>query len=1239
MAKRLLSCIIILVALTLSKQTIAQSVATTTITFSGFQGCGGCTVCGADYYCFNTLSSYCGNTAPCGTKTFIDPVPAGNIVTSVLVGYYSADCSGGSLSATINGNAVPTVNEGNTGCACSNNPCGISASSSSNFPCGLPGYNNGGSNSLQLCTGANVCINKLTLTLTYAPANQATPATQPGAISGSTVFCAGMAQTYSIPAVANAASYTWTVPAGWTINSGQGTTSINVTPGSSGGSICVKATNLCGTSPQTCLTVVPNTPSSAPTSASANPTSVCGSGTTTLTLAGGSLGTGATWQWYSGSCGGTSVGSGSSIIVSASSTTTYYVRAVGTCNTTTCASVTFTVNPIPTANAGSPAVLTCANTSTTLAGSGGGTYSWTGPGIVSGGSTANPVINQPGSYSLTVTSAGCNSVPSVVTVTQNTTAPTVTVSGTQTITCASTSASLSGSATPSTCTPVWTGGVCAGSTSYNATACSAGNYTLTVTNPANGCTSSAVESVVSSNNIPAATASNSGSITCTTTTAQVVATTTSTPVSYTWSGPGAVSGAATSTGTVSVAGTYQCVITNTLTGCSTTVTTNVPSNTTPVAASIAPTGSITCTTTTLALSASPTGANYNYNWTGTGIVSGGTTATPVVNQGGNYSVVITNTINGCTGNANITVPTNTTSPTVSVSPSSYTTSCASPTVQLTANSSDPGVTYSWTSPGTGSLNNSGIANPIASGSGVFTVVVTSTATGCSSAASPGTATVVPDANVPSISMSASTLSITCVTTTVSVAVTSTPTPLSYSWSPNPLSGGSTSNPVFDTPGTYSVVATNTVNGCSTNGNVAVVMDTVRPTIAIAPGNVIDCANLTSVINATIAASGPTVCVWSGPGITGSPNNAGVTVNQAGTYTISVTNTSNGCVNTDTSSVSTNTVAPTATVTTVSTNSVISCSAPSVSLTVNTTPASGLTYNWTPGGSTAQTIVVSNAGAGGVTVLNTANGCSVTVPFSVSGSTTAPVVSTPNGSIACGATSSTLSASSTNTNVVYSWTGPNAGSIISGGNSANPVIADAGTYTVTSTDTISGCFTTSTVSVVQTNVQAAFTANPVSGIAPLVVNFTNQSVGATSFTWVFGDGSPNSTATDPSNTFTTGGTYVVMLIASASPCADTAYMTIVVSDGLTLEIPNVFTPNNDSINDIFTIKSTGVKEISLQIFNRWGEKLFEFTGPKAGWDGKTGQGSTVPDGTYFYFVKATGFDGKVIDKDGTVNLYR
>lgn len=132
--KLLFNCIASLLLLVFLTLRGYSQTATATIVYTGFQACGGCAVCGADYYCFNTTSSYCGNTAACDTKTFMDPVPPGNIVTAVTVNYFSAQCAGGSLSASINGNSIPTVNEGSTGCACSSNPCAQSACHQMCFP-------------------------------------------------------------------------------------------------------------------------------------------------------------------------------------------------------------------------------------------------------------------------------------------------------------------------------------------------------------------------------------------------------------------------------------------------------------------------------------------------------------------------------------------------------------------------------------------------------------------------------------------------------------------------------------------------------------------------------------------------------------------------------------------------------------------------------------------------------------------------------------------------------------------------------------------------------------------------------------------------------------------------------------------------------------------------------------------------------------------------------------------------
>ena len=79
--------------------------------------------------------------------------------------------------------------------------------------------------------------------------SKALPSPDPITSSGTTVFCAGQTRTYSIPAVPGATKYGWTVPAGATINSGQGTTSIAATFGNISGMVCVDASNSCETSP------------------------------------------------------------------------------------------------------------------------------------------------------------------------------------------------------------------------------------------------------------------------------------------------------------------------------------------------------------------------------------------------------------------------------------------------------------------------------------------------------------------------------------------------------------------------------------------------------------------------------------------------------------------------------------------------------------------------------------------------------------------------------------------------------------------------------------------------------------------------------------------------------------------------------------------------------------------------------------------------------------------------------
>ena len=84
------------------------------------------------------------------------------------------------------------------------------------------------------------------------------------------------------------------------------------------------------------------------------------------------------------------------------------------------------------------------------------------------------------------------------------------------------------------------------------------------------------------------------------------------------------------------------------------------------------------------------------------------------------------------------------------------------------------------------------------------------------------------------------------------------------------------------------------------------------------------------------------------------------------------------------------------------------------------------------------------------------------------------------------------------------------------------------------------------------------------------------------------------------------------------------------------IPNTFTPNGDGMNDTFGIAGEGVQEFKMQIFNRWGQMIYESANANDRWDG-TFQGVKVPMGTYIYKVSAKGLKGQRQNKEGNVNV--
>ncbi|MFA6127350.1 MAG: gliding motility-associated C-terminal domain-containing protein [Bacteroidales bacterium] len=182
------------------------------------------------------------------------------------------------------------------------------------------------------------------------------------------------------------------------------------------------------------------------------------------------------------------------------------------------------------------------------------------------------------------------------------------------------------------------------------------------------------------------------------------------------------------------------------------------------------------------------------------------------------------------------------------------------------------------------------------------------------------------------------------------------------------------------------------------------------------------------------------------------------------------------------------------------------------------------------------------------------------------------------------------------------------------------------------------------------VYASFSVTPKTGEAPLEVTMkvdsssNGGSENSISYDWEFFE------ITDTAELYTTSetklslerpGEYDSRLISRYLQCTNVyspeGYIKV---DSSLLEIPNVFTPNEDGANDYFQVKAVSLKSFSGKIMNRWGRVVFEWTDPKTlekGWNGRyMNDGKPAPSGTYYYIISATGYDdvsykGKINEK--------
>jgi gliding motility-associated-like protein len=216
----------------------------------------------------------------------------------------------------------------------------------------------------------------------------------------------------------------------------------------------------------------------------------------------------------------------------------------------------------------------------------------------------------------------------------------------------------------------------------------------------------------------------------------------------------------------------------------------------------------------------------------------------------------------------------------------------------------------------------------------------------------------------------------------------------------------------------------------------------------------------------------------------------------------------------------------------------------------------------------------------------------------------------------------------------------------------------GQYEVTATDD-NGCVITEIVTVDSLNPVADFDLTSVDfdieweGTAPVTVSVTNLSLyfanpnnpqADTTFFYSFGDSIWNVVQDYQLNidtTFTSATTLDFCLVAlNKNDCSDTLCVPITIYDPLSFTPVNVFTPNGDGDNDIFTFDflAQSVAEFKCIIVNRWGNTVYELNAISDGWDGThQNNGNPCKEGIYFYIYEGTAENGETFEGQGNIHL--
>lgn len=753
----------------------------------------------------------------------------------------------------------------------------------------------------------------------------------------------------------------------------------------------------------------------------------------------------------------------------------------------------------PVADAGPDQFLDCLSGQAMLNGSGsdngnGFELLWTTATghIHSGETTTSPIVDEPGEYVLQVTnsSTGCLSFDTVLVMLDTVACTPVAIAGADgLINCYNDNLNDTLSATGTMgpdFTYAWVAitGQIIDQTNPFAPVVEAGEYIFTVTNNAVGLSAADTVLVAIDTIAPIADAgTNILSLTCPELEScfQLDASGSSTGPQYAYGWEGGLTGSICTppnqlNAQVLGQDVYTLTVTDILNGCQSEDAVLIQLLDFPAVADAGPDLQIPCGETTAVLdgtNSSISGIIYSYNWTSTGgsILNNGQTLEPEVipNNGSDvFTLVVVNNLNFCRDTDEVVVfaPVNCNPDCVASVIGQL--DCNNATVTLTSTGSSVGadISYQWSSINGSFCSGLNGATACANAAGIYELAVNRTYPSGAVFSTTCQVQVIDNAITP-IADAGPDDNLTCVDHSLNLGgASSSGNGITYLWSTiNGHFCGNTDGPTAcaDEPGTYELLVTNTLNGCSTTDLVVVGVDTLHPTAEAGPSDMLTCNSNTVVLMGSGTPAGITY-FWTTPNgdICAGENTSNPVVCDAGTYILTVTIPSNGCTDSDVTSVSTDANLPNPDA---GPDLFYTCSDTVFTLQATVTGGTILEYQWTTnnggcfiGPSNVLQPTVACPGTYTLTVTDMATLCSGVSEVTVIDQTTPPNINLANAPlIDCQNLVVSLDASASLPlgQLNFAWVTPN-GNIVSGQNSATPLVDTAGIYTVIVTNTQNNC---------------------------------------------------------------------------------------------------------------------------------------------------------------------------------------